>query len=276
MIRALAAEWRKLTTTRMWWGLGLVLVGYVGFVAALFAGLFGAVATGLIGPDAANTGGAAIPEQVLPPLVYSTVTAVGYVIPLVLGTLTVTGEVRHRTLTPTFLAVPSRPAVLGAKLVVAAVAGALLGVAGLVVSIGVGGGILAALGIDPQLGEADTWWLAARAVLAMAIWAAVGVGVGSLIQSQIAAVIVVIAFTQFVEPILRTGAAFWEPAAQVGRFLPGAASDALVGASVYATIATGPVSVEPLTWWQGGLVLVAYAAVAAVVGWATTWRRDVT
>ena len=88
------------------------------------------------------------------------------------------------------------------------------------------------LRIDPASATPD--WLAARVVLAMALWAAVGVGVGSLIQNQIAAVVVVIAFTQFVEPI----------PADRRRLLgslrrrspgscPGPSSDALVGASTY-------------------------------------------
>ena len=45
-------------------------------------------------------------EGTLPPLIYSVATAVGYVIPLILGTLSSTGEVRYQTLTPTFLAQP--------------------------------------------------------------------------------------------------------------------------------------------------------------------------
>jgi len=272
MIPAIRVEWRKLVTTRIWWVLGIVLFGYIAFTSALFGGLFGAIASGAIGPEAA--GGEAIPTDGLPPLVYSTVSAVGYVIPLILGTLAVTGEVRHGTLTPTFLAIPSRARVLAAKLIVMLVAGAGLGVVGLVASMGVGAGVLAVFEIDPQLGNPDIWAMAGRAVLAMALWAAIGVGVGSLIQSQIAAVIVVIAFTQFVEPILRTAAAFWEPAAQVGRFLPGAASDALVGASVYAMF-TGAAA-DPLLWWQGGLVLAALAVLVSAIGWATTWRRDIT
>lgn len=272
MIPAIRVEWRKLVTTRIWWVLGIVLFGYVAFTSGLFAGLFGAIATGVVGPEAA--GGESFPTEMLPPLVYSTVTAVGYVIPLILGTLSVTGEVRHGTLTPTFLAIPSRAKVLGAKVVVMLVAGAGLGVVGLVASVGVGAAVLGGFGIDPMLADSDTWAMAGRAVLAMALWAAVGVGVGSLIQSQIAAVIIVIAFTQFVEPILRMGASFWEPAAQVGRFLPGAASDALVGSSVYAMF-TGAAA-DGLPWWQGGLVLAGLAVLVSAIGWATTWRRDIT
>jgi len=273
MTRALAAEWRKLVTTRIWWVLGLVLIGYVGFVAGLLGVMFGVLGEQLAqDPEAPQ-----IPAETLPAIVYSSVTAVGYVIPLILGTLAVTGEVRHRTLTPTFLATPARGTALLAKLLVLLAAGGGYGAAGLVASIGAGAPIIALTGGDPQLDASATWALAGRAVLAMALWAAVGVGVGSLIQNQLAAVVVVLAFTQFVEPMLRFGSAFWEPAAQVARFLPGSASDALVGASIFTSFSGGGmVAVPPLDWWQGGLVLAVLAALVALAGYATAWRRDIT
>ena len=58
----------------------------------------------------------------------------------------------------------------------------------------------------PGLGESDTWALVGRGVLAMALWATIGVGLGSLVPNQVAAIVIVIAFTQFVEPILRLAA----------------------------------------------------------------------
>jgi hypothetical protein len=199
MIPAIRAEFLKLTTTRLWWILGLILIGYVAFTAALIAGLFGALGDQLAAqPDAPQ-----LPPESLPPIVYSSTTAVGYVFPLILGTLAVTSEVRYQTLTPTFLAVPRRGRVLAAKLVVLAVTGAISGGLGLVASMGAGAPILAATGNDPGLGDPNTWLLAGRVILAMALWAVIGVGVGSLIQNQIAAIIVVLAFTQFVEPSLR-------------------------------------------------------------------------
>lgn len=87
-------------------------------------------------------------------------------------------------------------------------------------------------------------------------------------------IVVVLAFTQFVEPILRTVASFVEWLASVGRFLPGAAGDALVGASFYSVL--GEAATESLEWWQGGLVLVALALVFAIAGYFVSWRRDVT
>ena len=66
----------------------------------------------------------------------------------------------------------------------------------------------------------------------------------------------------------------FSPNTQIGQYLPGAASDALVGASFYTIASVG--SSESLEWWQGGLVLLAIGAVATIIGGATTWRRDVT
>jgi ABC-2 type transport system permease protein len=76
-----------------------------------------------------------------------------------------------------------------------------------------------------------------------------------------------------VEPIARSVGAFVEWFGSVARFLPGAAGDALVGASFYSAFGGGA---EPLPWWTGGLVLAGYALVFATIGALTTWRRDVT
>jgi ABC-2 type transport system permease protein len=272
LLRSISSEILKVTTTRMWWVLAVVMFGYVGFVAGLLAGLFGALGDQLGSqPNAPQ-----LPPDTLPPIIYSINAAVGYVFPVLLGALATTGEFRHQTLTPTFLATPKRGEVLAAKLVVGLLVGALFGVIGLLASMGIGGSVLAATGIDPQLDDSDTWALAARVILAMAIWAALGVGLGVLVPNQVAVIVIVLAFTQFVEPILRFGTSIWEWTAQIGRFLPGAASDALVGSSVFTSLGNATSPVAPLEWWQGGLVLAAIAAIIVVAGALTTWRRDVT
>lgn len=273
MIRAIRAEAIKLLTVRLWWVLALILAGYVAFVAVTLAFAFGAAADSLQGPPGV---GGPVGGADLSALVYSSATAVGYVIPLILGTLSSTGEVRYQTLTPTFLAQPKRGIVLLAKLKVNGVAGAVFGVIGAAAAVGAGAAVLSATGLETRLDAPETWWLAARMVLAMALWAMVGVGLGALISNQIAAIIVVLAFTQFVEPVLRLVAGFIEWIEPVGRFLPGAASDALVGASIYTSLAGGGAPTGGLDWWQGGLVLLGYAAVVTFLGWLTTWRRDIT
>src|SRR5690606_5148044 len=143
------------------------------------------------------------------------------------------------TLSTSFLAIPRRPAVLVAKAVIGALAGAVYGIAGLIATMGLGAPALAAVDVDTALDDPDTWALFGRIVLAMAIWGVMGVGVGVLIPSQIGSIVTILAFTQFVEPIIRTAGAFVEQLADVVKFLPGAAGDALVGASFYTAFAGG-------------------------------------
>ena len=273
-LRALASEFEKVFTTRMWWLITILLVAYVAFLAGGFGAFLG---WSIENPDLAeNTGNNTQlpPGMRLAPLIYSFASSVGYVFPVLLGALAVTGEFRHKTLTPTFLAEPHRSTVLSAKFVSQLIVGAGLGVVAFATSVGTGAAALAAFGLDTELDTSDTWALIGRGVLAMAMWATIGVGLGTLVTNQVAAIVIVIAFTQFVEPILRLAASLNDVTAQIGQFLPGAASDALVGASFYSIAAVG--SSVALEWWQGGLVLLAIGTVATIVGGATTWRRDVT
>ncbi|GAA2030839.1 ABC transporter permease [Agromyces tropicus] len=273
MVRSIGAEFQKVLTTRMWWLLAIVLVGYV----ALLSGGFGAFLGWTVeNPDAAAAAGGntTLPPGIdLAPLLYSFASSIGYVFPVLLGALAVTSEFRHRTLTTTFLAQPHRGTVLSGKFASQLVVGAAFGVIGFATSVGTGAAALAAFDLETGLGATDTWALVGRGILAMALWGAIGVGLGALVPNQVAAIVIVIAFTQFVEPILRIAASLNDVTASIGRFLPGAASDALVGASFYGIASPG--ASEALEWWQGGLVLFGIALVTTIIGGLTTWRRDV-
>lgn len=266
-LRAVSAEFTKILTTRLWWVLALILFGYVGFAAAAI-GFFLSIT-----PEEAAM---PIPDDFLAPLVYSMATATGYVFPIIFGAMSITSEVRHRTLGTVFLATPNRSVVLAAKAVAGLVVGAVFGVISLLASVGLGAPVLAATGQETLLGDSDTWLMLGRIVLAMGLWGLVGVGLGVLIPSQIGSIVTIIAFTQFVEPILRTAAAFADWLGEVAKFLPGAAGDALVGASFFSVFAGSGSGAAPLEWWQGGLVLAGYAVVLGTIGAVTTWRRDVT
>jgi len=273
-LRSIAAEFAKIVTTRLWWILALVLFGYIGLLAGGLAALFSGLQTGVISPDTVNTGGGGLSGfGSLPPLIYSVASSIGYVFPVLIGALATTGESRHQTLTPTFLATPRRGVVLGAKTVTLLLVGGAFGLVALVASVGIGGGIMSAFGVDALLLDSETWLLAARSVLAMALWAAIGVGLGVLVPSQVASIVIVLAFTQFVEPLLRLAASFLEVTAKIGNFLPGAASDALIGASIFTLM--NPAGAASLDWWQGGLVLLGYALVATVIGYVVSWKKDV-
>lgn len=263
------SETTKQFSTSMWWILAVVLAVYVGFTAAVLGFVFAAAATGSLPGDAPP-----LPEEGLPALLYSTATSVGYVFPLLIGTLMVTAEFRHKTLTPTFLATPKRGLVLWAKLLVGILLGVLYGVIGIAASVGASAGFLAGYGLDTEFLSSDTWAQVGRMLLAYVLWVLIGIGVGALVRNQVGAIVGVLVFTQFLEPVGRAAAAFVEGLSDVTQYLPGAASDALVGASVFA-ISTPGGTVSTLEWWVGGLVLLGYAVVLLVLGQLLSWRRDV-
>lgn len=269
---ATRSETTKQFTTAMWWILAIVLLAYIGFTAAGLGWVLAASASGnLPGGDVPQ-----IPAEGITATVYSLATAVGYVFPLLIGTLMVTTEFRHKTLTPTFLATPRRGTALVAKLVVGVVLGALYGIIGVIASAGPGAGLLAGFGLDTELASADTWALFGRMVLAFILWVLIGVGVGTLVRNQVGAIVGVLVFTQFIEPIVRFAASFVDGLSEVAQYLPGAASDTLVGASLYTSALMGAGAADaPLEWWMGGLVLLGYAVVFLVIGYFASWRRDV-
>lgn len=274
--RSLSSEWRKVLSTKLWWILAIVIAAYSAMIASMFAFMFSAMGEALA---SAGEGAPALPAQSAADMVYSSVSGFGYVVPLLLGALTATGELRHRTLGLTFTLEPCRGLVLLSKTVVLLGFGVALGAAGLIGAVGAGASVLAATGADPMLGTGETWAVIGRVLAVLGIWAVIGFGIGVLVRNQAVAIVIALVFTQFVEPLLRTGAQFWEWSAQLAKFLPGAATDAFVGASLMNNLSaldpSAPQGSGALGIWGGFAVIVAYAAVALAAGWLLRWRRDV-
>jgi ABC-2 type transport system permease protein len=250
MIRLVRAEWTKLFTTKVWLGL---LLGACVMVAA-FAIFFTAFAGN---PEAG------IPEvgtEFYEQLALSTASNANILF-LILGIIGMTQEYRHRTATPTFLTTPRRGAVVTAKLVAYALAGALLAlvvVAVNYVTVAIHAG---ALGDAPAL-SGDNVAILFRSLLALTIYAVIGVGLGALLRNQVGAIVGGLVYLFVVEPIIRqvpatSGAYKW---------MPGGGLEALT-----ATF-QGP---DLLEAWQGGLLLIGYGLVAAVLGTLIAVRRDV-
>ena len=264
---ALVAEYRKLVTTRLWWILLAVMAAYMALIAAgLGWSLSQApVTTGGSGEEVALT-----PAEVVRS-VYTVAVSIGYVFPLLIGALAFSSEFRHKTITPTLLAEPSRTRVLLAKLGANGVVGLIFGAVGTLAAVLAGGGILAAIGEETFLGSASTWRSIGLSVVALALWALLGTALGSVLTNQVAVIVVVLAFTQFVEPIARVVLSMTSWGATVAAYLPGAAGEAVSGGSFYS--AAGMSSL--LSWWQGLLVLLVYIAALSAIGRLTTLRRDI-
>jgi ABC-type transport system involved in multi-copper enzyme maturation permease subunit len=180
-----------------------------------------------------------------------------------LGALSITSEVRHGTISSTFLVTPRRGRVVAAKVWVSILIGAGFGVAAGAIAAGVGTAALRARGIDVQLDGGDYGLLVAGAGAAGALWAAIGVGVGALVRNQVPTLIGICAWLLFVEGLLAGDIA--GGLGDVGRFLPGMAAAAISGQDPGTLLA--PV--------VGFLLLSLYAAAAAVAGSLATSGRDV-
>jgi ABC-2 type transport system permease protein len=273
---ALIAEYRKFVTTRMWWVLLLTMVLYMMFLAAVMAFSFaidpsgGGMGMGGNGEDPSEQ--LALSPTALALTVYTLAPTLGYVFPVIIGAMSVTGEFRHMTITPTLLAEPRRSVVLGAKLISSIPIGALYGIIGTLSTVGAGAVVLALMGKDPMLTDPEVLRTLAFGVVALTVWAMVGVGFGAALKNQVVAIVVVIAFTQLVEPILRVALGLIDATTGVPKWLPGAAGEAITGSSFYSVTGIN----ELLTRWQGLVVLVGYGLVLAAIGRFTTLRRDIT
>jgi ABC-2 type transport system permease protein len=250
MIRLVRAEWTKLFTTRVWLGL---LVGAVVMVAA-FAIFFTAFAGN---PEAGIPG---VGSPVYEEIALSTA-ANANILFLILGIIGMTQEYRHRTATPTFLTTPRRGLVVIAKLLAYALAAALFAlivVAVNYVTVAIHAG---ALGAAPAL-DGDNLATLGNAALALIIYAVIGVGLGALLRNQVGAIVGGLVYLFVVEPIIRSVPA----TAGAYKWMPGGGLEALT-----ATF-QGP---DVLEAWQGGLLLLGYGLVAALLGTFLAVRRDV-
>lgn len=273
MRAALVAEYRKFVTTRMWWILLITMALYMGFLAAVMAFSFAMDPSGSsmgLGED--QQAAPALSATDLALTVYTLAPTLGYVFPLIIGALSVGGEFRHMTITPTLLAEPRRNVVLGAKLIASLPIGFLYGVVGTAATMAAGGGVLALMDKDPLLTDLEILRTALFAVIAITVWGLVGAGFGAALKNQVVAIVVVLAFTQLVEPVLRVALGLIDATKGVPKFLPGAAGEAIAGSSLYSISGLN----DLLPRWQGLVVLVGYGLVLAAVGRLTTFRRDIT
>jgi ABC-2 type transport system permease protein len=190
-------------------------------------------------------------------------TSVGALFAGLLGALSITSEIRHGTIRPTFLATPRRGRVITAKVAGCALAGLSIGLLAEALTAGLESAGLATRSIHIALSAGDYVQLLAGGALSAALWAAIGVGVGAIVRNQVGAVIGLCVWLLLIETTLIGNV----PGA--GKFVPGAGAGALAGA-----IQTQSAS-KLLAPALGGLLLVAYAAAAIAAGLITTERRDI-
>jgi ABC-type transport system involved in multi-copper enzyme maturation permease subunit len=254
MNRLVQAEFGKLFSTKLWLWL---LLG-----AVLLTALFVSLTIGFT--DQPNNPAPRLNTVDGQKNLLSAASAAG-IWTLILGTIAVTGEFRHQTVTPTFLGTPHRGRVVISKLIAYALTGIGYGIATIVVALAIALPWLSAKNIDFSLGGDGIPGTLVGIVLSVAVYALLGVGLGALIRNQIAAIVGSLVYLLLIEAFIR-GLPWIR---DYYKYFPGGANNALTG--------TAPApNTHLLQPYQGGLLLVVYGLVFAILGTWLAVRRDVT
>ena len=247
MTARLNAEWRKLTTTRTFYWL-----------------LAGAAAVAAVTAFSTTSATTEPPWHMTTPMHEQTMWMLaamnGGIFAIIIGARTFTDEFRHNTIAHTYIADPRRAISTIAKAGAAAVSGILVGAvttAGLaLVSIAMaatsGGGIAFHAGdLAPMAGL----------LVAMALWAVIGAGLGAVVRNQVAVVAIGLLWILMLENL---GAGLLEEA---GRYLP--------GQTVHA-MAHSREAIDLLAAGTAAGLMAVYAALFTSAALAVARRRDIT
>ena len=244
MTRLIRTEFLKLRTIRMTYGLLAATAGLTALISVVIASRTG---------HSVGMGGDIVPSLSTQAGLTRVVTATrfGMLFATVLGVIVSSGEFRHGTATPTYLAAPHRNRVMIAKIVAAAVVGLAFGAVASGIATAVGLAFVSAKGFTVALPAATMLRFAAGAAAGAALLAAAGTAVGSLVRQQVVAVVGVVAWGIVIEEIL----AGLFPAE--ARYLPYTAAIAMGGrAGQRSTV---------LPMWGAAALLAGLAVVIAMI-----------
>ena len=190
-------------------------------------------------------------------------TGIGALFAALIGAMSITSEIRHGTIRPTFLATPRRERVIVAKLAASVLTGIAVGLLAEALTAGIVAAGLATRGIHIALTAGDYVQLLGGGAAAGALLAAIGLGVGAVVRQQVGALAGLVIWLILIETTLM------ENVPSVGKFAPGAAAGAIAGAAQTQSAS------KLLAPAVGVLLLLLYAAIGAAAGTALTNRRDV-
>jgi ABC-2 type transport system permease protein len=244
------AEYRKLTTTQVWF-----------WMLVISAALTIAAVSAQIGGNGTED----LQNNVRD--IMSTTGHTTYIAVFVLGILGVTTEFRYQTITPTLLATPSRWTLIAAKLVSYALIGAAYTIICLVLQLAVALPWLSGKGVSVSL--SDEVGILLCDFVTVTLFALVGLGLGALLKNQIVAVSVGVIFVLVVENLIVAipGVKYIYP------YLPSGAANAILTASSDDRTVNG-VTLLPI---GGGIAMLAVWGLGmAVIGAGFTMNRDIT
>jgi ABC-type transport system involved in multi-copper enzyme maturation permease subunit len=249
MTNLVRSELLKVRTTRGWYA-------YLGVIVLL---------TGLA--VAGDVGSAEQAHRSDPAFQVGLVEAAGIsaLLSIILGITIVTTEFRHGTITPTLLANPRRERVVAGKGIAAAGVAVGFALLALLVAAAVAVIWLSIVGADLHLGDHDVLVRALQTVLLAVLWGLLGIAIGTLVQSQVAALVGTLIWVFIVETLL-VGIFGLLDIDGLNSYLPFRALDAADGSG-------GP---ELLGYWAGVGVSAAWIVAVGAAGLVRVVQRDIT
>ena len=249
MIALVRSELLKIRTTRGWYAYLIAIVLFVGIAVAGDTGSTEDVIRSTLDFQVGLVESAGIAALLV----------------IILGITVVTTEFRHGTMTPTLLAAPHRERVIAAKAV--AVTSVAIGFAllALLVVAGVALIWLSIVDADLHLAESEIGKRAAQMFLLAILWGLIGVAIGAIVQSQVAALVGTLIWI-FLGETLLVGLFSLIDIDGTSAYLPFQALDSADGTGGEDLLAYGP----------GVAVSLAWIAAIGAAGIVRTCRRDIT
>ena len=249
MTAIVRSELLKIRTTRGWWAYLLVLVGLVGIGTA------------------AEVGSRSVDERRGLDFQLALVDLIGItsLLAIILGITMVTTEFRHGTITPTLLATPGRERVLAAKAVAGVLVAVLFAVLAILVVVVVASIWTAIDGGQLALTDRDVVERAGKTLLGVVLWLLLGIAIGSVVHSQVTALVGTLVWLFLVETLL-VGLLGLLDAEGIGEYLPFHALDGADGTGGDNLLDYGPALAVTCGW----------IALLGAAGFVRTRRRDIT
>ena len=248
MTALVRSEVVKVRTTRGWWAYLIVLVLLVGIGTA------------------AEVGSRSEDERSGLDFQFALVDLVGItsLLAIILGITIVTSEFRHGTITPTLLATPGRERVLAGKAIAGVLLAVLFALLAFLVVVAVASVWVSVDGGDLQLADEVVVERAGKTLLAVVLWLLIGIAIGSVVHSQVAALVGTLVWIFLAETLL-LGLFNLLDIEAAAEYLPFQALDGADGTGGADLLEYGPALAVTLGW----------ITLLGALGLARTRRRDI-
>ena len=252
----LISEWKKSTTSIAWWAVGALIVAANVLVTGFFT---------FVGLNVERS-----PIDVTNPdsktMLLTVGVAFSFILPLILGMLIVNLEFSNNTIIYSFLGNPRRGGLYLAKLVTCAVSTMLFSVVSALLSLAVVAGLLSSSEESAAVLTGQTWAALLSIVVVSTLLGVIGGALGALVTKSLLAIVLIILWSQVIEPILRVAA----PAEAQG-YLPSSLIDASLGGGFLGQMFNSEQLSQPLALG----IIAAVAVILGVLGGVKYTRKEV-